>query len=368
MYRRRQLPGSGLQTRMTLSYMWVTALTVILLESLNAVLLSLIGSAGQVSSHTSQLLPALHASYPALILYPWLQAVFMIGQVLLLAPLIGGLFGTLTTRGIVRRVRDLATATTQIAHGHYSQRVRTMRRDEIGQLETQFNRMAEQLAESLAQREVLAEQTARLAERARISRELHDAISQDLFSLRMVTGGLQGALMTGVHPSDLQPYVEMLQETTTRMIREMRALLLELRPLQLEHLGLAAALEELATVYRARLGITITTQIDPVQLDAGMEHALFRCVQEAFTNAARHADATMITLNLQSTPQGIACCVTDNGKGFDLAARATQHGIGLLSIEERVHELHGSLTLDTTPGRGTRIQVMLPLSGTGGNA
>jgi CubicO group peptidase (beta-lactamase class C family) len=102
---------------------------------------------------------------------------------------------TQTTRGLVERVRNLATATTRFADRTYTQRVSVSRNDEIGLLEHQFQCMAEQLAESIAQREKLAEQNARLAERARISRELHDAISQDLFSLRMATGGLQSTKM-----------------------------------------------------------------------------------------------------------------------------------------------------------------------------
>jgi DNA-binding NarL/FixJ family response regulator len=128
---------------------------------------------------------------------------------------------------------------------------------------------------------LLAEQNARLAERARISRELHDAISQDLFSLRMATGGLQTALAPCSQALELQPYIETLQEATTRMIREMRALLLELRPGQLEQLGLAAALEELAMAYRTRLSITVTTSFTPVQLDAKAEHALLRIAKES---------------------------------------------------------------------------------------
>ncbi len=103
---------------------------------------------------------------------------------------IGAFFGIVTTYGIVRRLRGLAAATTLFANGNYSFRLRVTRKDEVGQLEDQFNRMAEQLVVSIEKQKELAEQNARLAERSRISRELHDAISQDLFSLRMLAGGL----------------------------------------------------------------------------------------------------------------------------------------------------------------------------------
>jgi NarL family two-component system sensor histidine kinase LiaS len=261
---------------------------------------------------------------------------------------------------MVERMHNLVTATTQFANGKYTQSVRVSRNDEIGQLEQQFNRMAVQLAESIAQREVLAEQNARLAERARISRELHDAISQDLFSLRMATGGLQTAVASCAQALELQPYIETLQEATTRMIREMRALLLELRPGQLEHLGLAVALEELTTAYRTRLGITVTTSITPVHLDAKAEHALLRIAQEAFTNAVRHADATVMTLCLRPLPQTVEFIMTDNGKGFEQAERNVQHGLGLSLMKERTQELHGTFSLFAAPGQGTRIHICLP--------
>lgn len=270
---------------------------------------------------------------------------------------IGGLFGLLTTRGMVRRIRKLATATTQFADGHYIQHVPVTRQDEIGQLEQQFNRMAQQLAASMTQQQTLAEQNARLAERARISRELHDAISQDLFSLRMLGGGLRTAIAKG---SNLQPFVETLEEAADRMTREMRALLLELRPSQLEQFGLATALEELAAAYHARLGIIVTTTLDPVPLDEKTEHALLRIAQEALTNAARHASASAITLRLQSLQDTIEFEITDNGKGFDPTENGTHHGLGLHLMQERVQELHGMLSLQTTPGQGTRITISLP--------
>ncbi len=275
---------------------------------------------------------------------------------ILISP-IGALFGLLTTRGQVRRVRRLVAATTRFANGHYEQRVPVTRQDEIGQLEGHFNQMAEQLAESIRARQELAEQNARLAERARISRELHDAISQDLFSLRMLVGGIQRALPA---ESPLAPQITALQHMATTMIREMRALLLELRPTQLEHLGLAEALEDLAAAYRTRLGITVTTSLRPVPLSAQAEQALLRIAQEALSNAARHADASAITLDLTPQDQTAMLTITDNGQGFEPGTGEAQHGLGLRSMQERVQELGGSFVIESAPGQGTRVQVLLP--------
>ena len=270
---------------------------------------------------------------------------------------IGVFFGMVTTFGLVRRLRNLATATTLFADGHYAQRVPVKGKDEVGQMEYQFNRMAEQLALSMAKQKELAESNARLAERSRISRELHDAISQDLFSLRMIAGGLQTAVPVD---SPVQPQIATLEQTTTNMIREMRALLLELRPSQLEQLGLAESLEELAKAYHTRLGITVTTHITAVPLHARIEHTLLRIAQEAVTNAARHANASMITLTLEPQPQAVSLTITDNGQGFQPAKLDVQHGLGLRLMQERVEELHGTFFLHSEPCHGTRLHVCLP--------
>ncbi len=276
---------------------------------------------------------------------------------LLVVTPIGAVFGMVTTFGLVRRLRSLATATTLFADGHYDQRVRVKGKDEVGQMEYQFNRMAEQLALSMAKQKELAESNARLAERSRISRELHDAISQDLFSLRMLAGGLQTALPAD---SPVHQQVVTLEQTSTNMIREMRALLLELRPSQLDQLGLAESLEELAKAYHTRLGITVTTHITPVQLSPRIEHTLLRIAQEAVTNAARHANATMITLTLEPELQGVALTITDNGKGFHPKTLDVQHGLGLRLMQERVEELHGTFLLHSELCQGTRLSICLP--------
>lgn len=280
------------------------------------------------------------------------------GLIVLIASIpIGGLFGIVTTRGLVRRIRKLVTATADFAHGNYTQQVRVTRKDEIGQLEQQFNTMAEQLLKSIARQRALAEQNARLGERSRISRELHDAISQDLFSLSMLAGGLQSALPPD---SPVQGQIATLEQTTNNMLREMRALLLELRPTQLEHLGLKETLEELATTYSTRLGISVTTYIDVPSLDAKAEHTLLRITQEALANAVRHSNANEIIIALLADAETIRLTISDNGKGFDIQEQSTRRGLGLRLMQERTQELHGTLELQSAPEAGTHIYVELP--------
>ncbi len=287
----------------------------------------------------------------------WLPFTILILLVLVVTTPIGSLFSLLTTRGLVRRVRRLAAATTNFANGNYHYRVHISRPDEVGQLEHDFNQMADQLVESTNRQQELIGQNARLAERARISRELHDAILQDLFSLRLLAYGLQDTLPAA---SELHTQVAALERTSSRVIHEMRALLLELRPAHLEQLGLSEALKDLAAGYSERLEITVTADIAPISLQPEVEHALLRVSQEALSNAVRHAHATQITLVLEPLEQGVRLSIRDNGEGFQFDERQQQHGLGLNSIQERIRELHGTFIVHTAPGQGTQITAWLP--------
>jgi signal transduction histidine kinase len=269
----------------------------------------------------------------------------------------GVVFGLLTTRQLTRRLQRLATATVEVAEGDLTRTVPVTGADEVAQLERGFNRMAGQLATGIAVERQLAGANARLAERARIARELHDAISQSLFSLGMQAGGLRRALS---QDSALAGQVHAMESTVTRMTQEMQALLLELRPVALEEAGLVPALEELCRAYSNRLGVTVDAFLDPVELPAPVEHTILRLAQEALTNAVRHADAARVTLRLGESNGAVEVTVTDDGCGFDPAAAGTRRGIGLASMRERVEELGGIFDLRAATGHGTTVRALIP--------
>ncbi|HKT39220.1 MAG TPA: HAMP domain-containing protein [Ktedonobacterales bacterium] len=279
---------------------------------------------------------------------------------LLVVTPVGVIFGWIAARGLARRVRQLALATQRFAGGDYAHRIAPTGADEIGQLERQFNQMAAQLIEQVSHRQRLAEQNARLEERARISRELHDAISQDLFSLRMLSDGMQQAARAGSSAADLRPQITVLEQTTSNMTREMRALLLELRPTQLEHLGLPEALRQLADAYTTRLGITVSADVADVPLDVKTEHALLRIAQESLANAARHSSATRVALGLTSDGSAARLTISDNGQGFITQDAAEGHGLGLALMRERVAELAGAVHVSSALGAGACITVTVP--------
>jgi signal transduction histidine kinase len=266
---------------------------------------------------------------------------------------VGLVFGLLSTRRLIRRLRRLAATTVAVADGDYQQRVAVAGGDEVAQLEANLNRMAERLDAAMATQRQLAG----ASERARIARELHDAISQDLFSLRLLAGGLRKAL-----PSDspLHAQVETMEQTATATMHEMQALLLELRPVALEDAGLVAALEELCQAYRDRLGVAVDAELEPVELAPPAEHAVLRVVQEALANAVKHAQPNRIRLRLHHQDGQAAVTISDDGGGFDPATADQRHGLGLGVMRERIAELGGTFQLDSSPGKGASVRILLP--------
>jgi signal transduction histidine kinase len=277
---------------------------------------------------------------------------------------VGVAFGLLSTRRLTRRLKRLAALTLEVADGNFQRRVRVSGRDEVSLLEENFNRMAGQLQASLDANRRFAEVSARHEERSRIARELHDSISQELFSLSALAGGLRRALPAG---SAVLPEVETMERTAGGALREMRSLLLALRPVALEEADLGRAIEGVCHAYSERLGIPVRSEFElagpgTAALPAAVEHAVLRVTQEAVANAARHADPAQVTVRLQADSGHVDLEVADDGRGFDVAARlAEAGGLGLQTMRDRVTELGGRLTIDSAPGAGTRVRACFPL-------
>ena len=275
---------------------------------------------------------------------------------MLLVP-VGAVFGMFSTGRLISRIRRLAVGTDAMAEGDLQYRIPVSGGDEVGQLEQAFNAMAERLAQAIAAERDAAGGMARRAERTRIARELHDSISQDLFSASLVATGLRKALPPG---TALCGQAESMELTLERTRREMRAMLMELRPVALEDSGLAAALEEMCRAYQTRLGIPITARIALPNLPASVEHAVLRVVQEALGNAVRHGHPDTIEVLAASEGERVSVTIRDDGTGFDLDRVGERYGMGLQLIRERVEELGGTVQVGTAPLQGTIVQVRCP--------
>jgi len=266
---------------------------------------------------------------------------------------VGVLFGLLASRRLVRRVRRLEQATLAVADGDYTVTLPASGRDEIGRLEANFTAMTRQLRSALAAERQRATGDARAAERARIAREIHDAISQHLFGLRMIAAGMHRA-----EPDN--PQVRAIERISEEALRDMQALLTEMRPASPDGAGLAPALQQICAAYHDRLGITVDASLDDITVPAPVEHALLRITQEACANAVRHGNARRLAVSMTRENGHVELAVRDAGTGFDPAA--PHAGSGLSHIRDRVAELGGTVDIDSAPGRGAALTVRVPVS------
>ncbi|HEX3923557.1 MAG TPA: ATP-binding protein [Streptosporangiaceae bacterium] len=265
---------------------------------------------------------------------------------------VGVLFGLLASRRLVRRVRRLEEATLAVADGDYTVTLPASDRDEVGRLEANFTTMTRQLGSALDAERQRSTGDARAAERARIAREVHDAISQHLFALRMIAAGMRRA-----DPGHQQ--ARAIERISEEALRDMQTLLAELRPASLDGAGLAPALQEICAAYQDRLGVTVDASLDDVTVPAPVEHALLRITQEACANAVRHGNAGRLAVSLARQDGHVELAVRDTGTGFDPAA--AHAGSGLAHIRDRVAEVGGTVDIDSAPGRGAALIVRVPV-------
>jgi signal transduction histidine kinase len=265
---------------------------------------------------------------------------------------VGVLFGLLASRRLVRRIRRLEQATLAVADGDYTVTLPASGPDEVGRLESNFTAMSRQLGSALAAERQRAAGDARAAERARIAREVHDAISQHLFGLRMIAAGMRRA-----DPDSEQ--AQAIERISEEALRDMQALLIELRPASLDAAGLTPALQEICAAYHDRLGVTVDASLDDVTVPARVEHALLRVTQEACANAVRHGNARRLAVSVARQDGHVELAIRDTGAGFD--PEAPHAGSGLANIRARVAELGGSVNIDSAPGRGAAVTVRVPV-------
>jgi signal transduction histidine kinase len=204
------------------------------------------------------------------------------------------------------------------------------------------------------------------AERQRIARELHDATGQSLTAIAL---GLRGAESVMEEDPELATkQIGDLKAFTADALGELRRFIADLRPSQLDDLGLVAALQWYIQDFEDRYGIETALKIEGsrVRLAPEYETVLFRITQEALTNVAKHANASMARVNLKVLPTQVELTVQDNGRGFDpvevLRGADTQAGWGLLGIQERSSLLGGTYEIDSAPGKGTCVRVEVPLT------
>jgi two-component system nitrate/nitrite sensor histidine kinase NarX len=204
-----------------------------------------------------------------------------------------------------------------------------------------------------------AQEGAAQEERARLARELHDAVTQTLFSASMIAEVVPR--LWERDPVAARRRLEDVRLLTRGALAEMRTLLLELRPAALTEARLSDLLRQLveAMTGRKRLAVTLAVNGDQEQertLSPDVQVALYRVAQEALNNVARHAGATRVEVRLSSNGSGVSLTISDDGRGFDPGEIAADH-FGLCIMRERADAVGASLRVESHPGQGTQVQV-----------
>ena len=203
-------------------------------------------------------------------------------------------------------------------------------------------------------------------ERGRIARDLHDDVSQRIAGLSIMISGLKSRLGGADRDPEVTRSLAMMHKNTIGLAEEIRDVSHDLHPSMLQHAGLVSALRHTCTQFETLQGTPVAytagPHLGPIDPDSAL--CLYRIAQEALRNVAKHAGANHVEVALHRTPEGLQLTIADDGHGFDLegtrAGRAGRGGLGLVSINERVRLLRGTVSIDTRPHGGTRMRVLIP--------
>jgi signal transduction histidine kinase len=197
------------------------------------------------------------------------------------------------------------------------------------------------------------------AERARIARELHDGISQQLAIVALELDALQSRLPESVSPHRAD--VALLAQGVRTIAADLQQVTRGLHPARLGHLGLVPAVRALARdIEHYKLRIDVVESDWPANLPSVVALSLYRVAQEALHNAARHSGADVVSVSFRGTDGALTLTVSDAGVGVDTTGAGGLGGLGIVSMRQRLRMIGGSLTIATAPGQGTRVQARVP--------
>jgi signal transduction histidine kinase len=206
-----------------------------------------------------------------------------------------------------------------------------------------------------------AQRAAAIEERQRLARELHDSVTQSLYSLTLLAEAARRLAAEG-DAGRLTETLGRLGDTAQQALKEMRLLVYELRPLELETEGLVGAIRRRLDTVERRAGIRARLQVNgDMDLPGRIEAELYRIAQEVLNNTLKHADARHVTVTLDRAPKTVTLEIVDDGRGFDPEKIAALGGLGLASIRERAQRLGAALSISSVPDGGTRVWVKVPL-------
>jgi PAS domain S-box-containing protein len=205
-----------------------------------------------------------------------------------------------------------------------------------------------------------AEQAAAFAERSRLARELHDSVTQSLYSITLYAEAVARMLTSGRSPEAAE-HLRELRSTAQDALREMRLLIFQLSPPALEKGGLAGALQMRLDAVESRGGLNVDLRVEGAEnLKPRVQQELYQIAQEALNNTLKHARAQSVRILLDFRGTEIRLEIADDGCGFDPQAADRSGGLGLRGMRERAAQIAGSLSVESSPGKGTTLRVAVP--------
>ncbi|MDO8682675.1 MAG: histidine kinase [Armatimonadota bacterium] len=269
----------------------------------------------------------------------------------------------------VRPILDLRNAAQALGSGDFRSRARVWWNDEVGYLAMTFNDMAARLQSLYASLQKKEKAQAKLLraiisaqeeERKRIARELHDETSQSLASVNVALGAI-------LDSKDARRQTENLKLAIAQALQRIRNLAFELRPGLLDDLGLAAATDRYVESFKERYGLSVDFQsvgMDGRRLSSEIETAVYRIVQEALANAAKHSQAKHVSVIMELSEEKLRVLVEDDGRGFEydkVSFDGAGRSLGIFGMQERAALIGGSLRIDSAPGEGSTMALDVPI-------
>lgn len=204
-------------------------------------------------------------------------------------------------------------------------------------------------------------------ERKRVAREIHDGPAQSLANVVFRMEYCEKLLE--MEPNKVKDELVALKNVVKDNLQDVRKIIYDLRPMALDDLGIIPALRRYINNYREEKGIIVEFSFSgkEVRVESGLEVALFRIIQEALTNVAKHAAASYVSVGVEMRDDFISAVIEDDGRGLDLPGflNSKASNFGLISMRERADLLGGELYINTLPGKGTKISLRLPINGEG---
>ncbi|RKQ31287.1 sensor histidine kinase [Oceanobacillus halophilus] len=303
----------------------------------------------------------------------WLsvQSIFLfIILYIILSVFISLFIGFQTSGSLKSRLDAMSVLITQYANGNYESYIQSIDDDEFSRITEELNELGKKLQSQVKSLQRMADEktdfaksahkAAVIEERQRIARDLHDAVSQQLFALTMMSeaAGKQLAKNPELAKSQMQDVTQAAMQAQT----EMRALLLHLRPVHLSGDSLAKGIHKLIAELKQKSQMKFDVVIpEDLVLSEAIEEHVFRIIQESLSNILRHAHATEVNLEITTRTKELFIHIRDNGKGFDISndsERKTSYG--LKTMRERSEELGGTFTIRSNKDEGTYIDIRIP--------